>query len=212
MAQMGLTAVCRTRRYRRWRKGPRAAICNDLRGGGRSHHPELWGLHPPHGLRGSTGQGGRDSTSRCARTPPTPALALAAAPHTCRAGPAPPPALRPRLALAAPPLPTPRGPAHPPHAIHAARAPLGLARPLAVPSGATSNVVSDRAANGLVAPRGRGAPLLTVFPPVRPGARCPWSRLRPRAAYARVPRHSLYALLGHLATLLCVCFLPGSSW
>ena len=97
-------------------QGPaREAMCNDLRGGGRSHHPELWGLHPPHGLRGSTGQGGRDSTSRCARTPPTPALARAAAPHTCRAGPAPPPALRPRLALAAPPLPTPRGPAHIPH-------------------------------------------------------------------------------------------------
>ena len=216
---MGLTAVCRTRRYRRWRKGPREASarpCATISG------VVAEAITPNSGayilLTVFEAQQGKVAEIRLrgarARPPHPPSRAQRPRTH---AGPVPPPSARPT------PSPRPRRPSlahtarprsHPPHAIHAARAPLGPARPLAVPSGATSNVVSDRAANGLVAPRGRGAPLLTVFPPVRPGARCPWSRLRPRAAYARVPRHSLYgyALLGHLATLLCVCFLPGSSW
>ena len=180
------------------------------------------GPKPWPGTLGPTSSS-RSSRLNRARWPRFDFEVRAHAPHArprARSGPAHMPG-RSRPSARPTPSPRPRRPSlahtarprsHPPHAIHAARAPLGPARPLAVPSGATSNVVSDRAANGLVAPRGRGAPLLTVFPPVRPGARCPWSRLRPRAAYARVPRHSLYALLGHLATLLCVCFLPGSSW
>ena len=217
MAQMGLTFVARA-----GTGGGARARAKPARGHVQ-RSPGWWPKPSPRTL-GPTSSS-RSSRLNRARWPRFDFEVRAHAPHArprARSGPAHMPG-RSRPSARPTPSPRPRRPSlahtarprsHPPHAIHAARAPLGPARPLAVPSGATSNVVSDRAANGLVAPRGRGAPLLTVFPPVRPGARCPWSRLRPRAAYARVPRHSLYgyALLGHLATLLCVCFLPGSSW
>ena len=216
---MGLTAVCRTRRYRRWRKGPREASarpCATISG------VVAEAITPNSGayilLTVFEAQQGKVAEIRLrgarARPPRPPSRAQRPRTH---AGPVPP--LRPPYALASPspPLPCPHRAApltsptrHPRRASAAwSSAPVGGSI-----WSYTSNVASDRAANGLVAPRGRGAPLLTVFPPVRPGARCPWSRLRPRAAYARVPRHSLYgyALLGDLATLLCVCFLPGSSW
>ena len=139
----------------------RAAERTGWRGGGCSPRPAPQAKVVYFHLSLLDGRRVRDGRWRCAHAPHTRPRARTAISPTPRPDHGresrPPPAPRPRFALAAPPLPTPRGPAHPPHAIHTARAPLGLARPLAVPSGATSNVASDRATNGLVAPRGSGA-------------------------------------------------------